>query len=242
LGTITPDDEATIAVYSPAIVVRVEVLANGETPLFNVERNGSVSVTIGQQSFYRSSDITVRITEICAPCKYTGGEFVYYSQNSVSPHFEVFVLSVGIYATTILLAFGNWLVVNRRLRVRRWWLVLAAIPVGLFFYGYYLWAFRDTGYIALWVGALAAALAVPSFLLAVERRVPQTGVDPVAIAKRHVRASLRGSLRFQGWTSQWSQDGTYADVRGLVIDGRLNSHMVKIRVTKDREIVAYVLE
>lgn len=192
LGEITPDDEVNISVYSPAIVVRVEVIANGDTTLFSVERNGSVSVAIGQQPFYRAADISVRISEICGPCKNTGWEYVHYSQDSFSPHFQVFLLSVGFYATLVFVGIGNWLVVSGRLRVRRGWLVLIAVPVVLFLYGYYLWAFRDPNYVGLGLGALTSTLAVLGLFFALERRSQPVAeasistaqiVDSVAIAR-----------------------------------------------------------
>jgi len=80
LHAMTPDDRVEFTVWSPVIVVRVQVLGSDSKPLYDQERNGSLS---GDIQPLHSDDITMRITELCSPCKYAGWEYVSYAQYSL---------------------------------------------------------------------------------------------------------------------------------------------------------------
>jgi hypothetical protein len=180
LGTMTPNDRVTFSVSSDVIVVRVEVLDSDGKRLYDAqERNGTI---YGDIRLYHTSDVTLRITDLCSPCKYTGQEHVYYTEYSLSPHFEVLVFSIGLWATVVLFAFGNWLVVTGRLCVKRGWLLLVSVPVTLATYSYYLWAFRDPSS-NNFGAATGVAISVAAFLLALERRSQHTAESSVSAAQ-----------------------------------------------------------
>lgn len=243
LHVMTPNDRVGFTVWSPVIVVRVQVLGPDSKPMYDQERNGSLS---GDIQPVHSDDITLKITELCSPCKYAGWEYVSYAQYSLYPYFEVLVFSAGLWLTALLLAVGNWLVAADRLRIKRGWLLLILVPVGLGFYAWYLWAFDNANYVGFAIGGLTSPLAVLGLLITIERResagrIAQT-TDPILIAKRYAQESIRGKLRREGWRAETSEDGQFIDVTGVVMDSRLGTHSITVRMTKDGQVVSHVFQ
>ena len=246
LGLLTPDDRVTFSVWSPVIVVGVDVLGSDGKVLYpHEERNGTLG---GDIRLFHSSDVTVRITEICSPCKYTGWEYVSYAQYSLYPYIEIVILSAACWMALFLLAVGNWLFAIGRLRVRRWWLLSILVPVGLAFYALYVWAFNDANYLAFALAALTTGLAI---FLALAIRGPHTlqmsggaaqTVDPIAIAKRYVQTALQGKMKMEGWRADVSPDGNYFDVKGLVILSPFETHDVWVHMTKEGRVTQYTLQ
>ena len=71
LHRMTPDQAIRLTVWSPVVVVRLDVIASDGSILYQQEMN----FTLGPEDFMRpwhASDVDVRITDLCSPCNYTG--------------------------------------------------------------------------------------------------------------------------------------------------------------------------
>jgi len=154
LGRMSPDNGVFVFVYSPKVVVRVEIFGSDGRVFYNEARNGSLSCRVFPD---RTSDLTVRVTNLSG-AKYENLESILYTEYSRYPYYELKILVTSLPASMFLVGLARYF--EERLSVKGWFhLVIRILPtVALAFFTWYLYAF-DIGGLSLSISAGIASLA-----------------------------------------------------------------------------------
>lgn len=248
---LTPNEQVRVYVSSSVAVVRVQIVDSFGNILFQEERNGSVSALIHP---WRVSDVSLRIIPLCSPCAYTGWENVWYTEYSISPHFEVLGFAAGSLTSAILLASANYLALRFRPSTKRWRLWFITMPVALAFSAWYTYAFdiRELPWYAFAFSSLGATLAVLFFILTghgeqldrrreagnieirpiVEREVLARSYDPLATAQSWVQEEVRGKVEKWSDLEIVEQGKDYIEVRGKAQGRHVGSYIFVIVIER----------
>jgi hypothetical protein len=202
LYRMTPDQAVRLSVYSPVVVVSLEVIGSDGSVLYQPQQ---MNFTFGPEDLIRpwhTSNVDVRITDLCSPCNYTGLEYVSYSEYSLFPAFEMLVVVCGSFVAAILIALADYLAVKHRPSTKRWRLWLIIIPVALASLAWYVYAFdiKDVPWYSLVLSSVGASIGVLAFILATPSEGTAQQIATVEESGEVVQEPTQVAPALHGWS------------------------------------------